>query len=80
MVIIILKGTIHIYPSSDFKDKKYVIALTEISEALYDHYAKNTKEIIIVNNFAKTAGGPLAGKLFEMMAHDMLHDLRCDTY
>ncbi|CAB4436443.1 unnamed protein product [Rhizophagus irregularis] len=65
---------IHIYPSSDFKDKEYVIASAEISRALYDHYAKNAKNIIVdvVKNFAKTSGGPLAGKLFEMMAHDIL--------
>ena len=65
---------IHIYPSSDFKDKQYVIASKEILKALYDHYAKNTKDIIInvIKNFAKTAGGPLAGKLFELLAHDIL--------
>ncbi|CAG8479909.1 222_t:CDS:2 [Rhizophagus irregularis] len=63
---------IHIYPSSDFKNKQYVIALKEILKALYDHYAKNTKDIIInvIKNFAKT--GPLAGKLFELLAHDIL--------
>ncbi|PKB95385.1 hypothetical protein RhiirA5_436823 [Rhizophagus irregularis] len=63
---------IHIYPSSDFKNKQYVIASKEILKALYNHYAKNTKDIIInvIKNFAKTGGGPLAGKLFELLAHD----------
>ncbi|CAG8504969.1 5075_t:CDS:2 [Cetraspora pellucida] len=44
---------IHIIPNSDFTDKIYVPASTEICEAL-------------------SAGGTLAGKFFEMVAHDIL--------
>ena len=41
---------------------------------MYNYYAKNTRETIIkiIRDFARTASGPLAGKLFEMMAHDIL--------
>ncbi|CAG8831929.1 11678_t:CDS:2, partial [Gigaspora margarita] len=65
---------IHIIPNSDFTDKIYAPASTEICEVLYRHYKKNTKDIIvkIIRNFARSAGGTLAGKFFEMVAHDIL--------
>ncbi|CAG8830763.1 32696_t:CDS:2 [Gigaspora margarita] len=65
---------IHIIPNSDFTDKIYVPASTEICEALYRHYKKNTKDMIvkIIRNFTRSAGGTLAGKFFEMVAHDIL--------
>ncbi|CAG8605532.1 12692_t:CDS:2, partial [Acaulospora colombiana] len=65
---------IHIIPNFDFTDKTYVPALTEIWEALYRHYEKHTKDTIIniIRNFAGGAGGTLAGKFFEIVAHDIL--------
>jgi len=65
---------IHINPTSDFTDKEYLPASTEICMALYRHYENHTKSTIvnIIRNFAKGAGGTLAGKFFEMMAHDIL--------
>ncbi|CAG8660039.1 10578_t:CDS:2, partial [Funneliformis caledonium] len=65
---------IHIIPNDDFTKKEYASVSYEISKALYNYYAKNTRETIIkiIRDFAKTASGPLAGKLFEMMAHDIL--------
>ncbi|CAG8608357.1 1154_t:CDS:2 [Dentiscutata erythropus] len=65
---------IHIIPNSDFTDKTYVPASTEICEALFRHYKDYTKEIIIkvIRNFVRGAGGTLARRFFELMAHDVL--------
>ncbi|EXX71768.1 uncharacterized protein OCT59_004430 [Rhizophagus irregularis] len=71
---IIIPKKPYIFTHSNFKDKQYVITSPEICKALYDHYEKNTKDIIVnvIKNFAKIAGSPLASKLVEMMAHDIL--------
>jgi hypothetical protein len=65
---------IHIIPSSDFMERKFVPASEEIFEALYKHYENNTKDRIIeiIKNFSRTVGGPLSGRFFEMVAHDVL--------
>lgn len=67
---------IHIVPSQDFKEKKYVAASDEILMALYKYYEDNAKDKIveIVKNFARTAGSSLAGKFFEMMAYNILRE------
>ncbi|PKK79719.1 hypothetical protein RhiirC2_768820 [Rhizophagus irregularis] len=72
--LIIIPKKPYIFTHSNFKDKQYVITSPEICKALYDHYEKNTKDIIVnvIKNFAKIAGSPLASKLVEMMAHDIL--------
>ncbi|CAG8583751.1 6021_t:CDS:2 [Dentiscutata erythropus] len=41
------RKAIYIIPNSDFIDKIYVSASTEICEALYRHYEKNTKDMIV---------------------------------
>ncbi|CAG8591890.1 2156_t:CDS:2, partial [Funneliformis mosseae] len=50
---------IHIIPNYDFTKKEYAPASNEISKALYNYYAKNTRETIIkiIRDFARTAGG-----------------------
>ncbi|RIB10448.1 hypothetical protein C2G38_2106062 [Gigaspora rosea] len=65
---------IHIIPNSDFTDKTYVPASTEICEALFKHYKNHKQDIIvkIIRNFARGAGGTLAERFFEMFAHDIL--------
>ncbi|CAB4419897.1 unnamed protein product [Rhizophagus irregularis] len=64
---IIIPKKPYIFIHSNFKDKQYVITSPEICKALYDHYDKNTKDIIVnvIKNFAKIAGSPLASKLVE---------------
>jgi hypothetical protein len=43
------------------------------------------KLIEIIKNFARTAGGPLSGRFFEMMSHDVAKccekvvNLRCES-
>ncbi|RGB40462.1 hypothetical protein C1646_753305 [Rhizophagus diaphanus] len=71
---IIIPKKPYIFTHSNFKDKQYVITSPEICKVLYDHYGKNTKDIIVkvIKNFAKIAGSLLASKFVEMMANDIL--------
>ncbi|CAG8528719.1 5516_t:CDS:2 [Funneliformis caledonium] len=61
-------------PKPKFKDKEFIPASEIVSKALYEKYKKTTKDCIInlIKNLAGDAAAPLSGKLFEMMAHDLL--------
>jgi hypothetical protein len=69
-----LEKAIHINPTSNFTDKKYLFTSMKICIALYRHYENYTESTIvnIIRNFVKGTSSTFARKFFKIIAHNIL--------